>query len=264
MKKCFIIVFVIFSSLYSCNHDKSKSSNMMKELNEKSVNNPNIFVVKTLLFSKDKLPISADLYEVNGLKPTILLCHQAGYSRGEYKDTAIKLNYLGYSCLAIDQRSGNEINDIKNETAIRAKDKGLPTDYLDAKQDIEAAIDYLYSENGNQPIVLVGSSYSASLVLIIGKNNPKVKMVAAFSPGEYLKGVNVTKTIKNYDKPLFVTSSKNEVIKVVDLLKEVNTDNLTHFKPSFKGIHGSRALWESTDGNDQYWKVFQSFLNDYK
>lgn len=225
---------------------------------------PNIFVMKTTFPSMDGLLISADIYEVNGLKPTILLCHQAGYSRGEYKDTALQLNKLGYSCVAIDQRSGNNINNIQNETAQRALEEGLSTSYLDAKQDIEAAIDFMFIENENQPIILVGSSYSASLVLLIGKENLKVKAVVSFSPGEYLKGIQLSKKVKDYTKPVFVTSSQKEIPQVDKL--EMNTVNgfLYHFKPLVKGIHGSRVLWKSTKGNETYWEALEVFLEKVK
>jgi len=156
MKKLIYIFSCLL--LVSCTVKEKKPTGVIEKTTQsaskkETVNEPNIFVVKTLFPSKDGLPISADIYEVNGQKPTVLLCHQAGFSRGEYKDTAIKLAHLGYSSLAIDQRSGKVANEITNETAQRAKDKGLPTNYLDARQDIEAAIDYVYKMNGNQPII---------------------------------------------------------------------------------------------------------------
>ena len=59
------------------------------------------FAQQTVVFqSKDGLEITADLYQVENPKLTILLCHQAGYSRGEYINTAKKINALGYSCMA--------------------------------------------------------------------------------------------------------------------------------------------------------------------
>src|SRR5262245_54570689 len=60
--------------------------------------------------SKDGLPVTADLYHVNDSLPVILLCHQARFSRGEYREAAVKLNKFGFNCLAIDQRSGQEVN----------------------------------------------------------------------------------------------------------------------------------------------------------
>ncbi|PHR70858.1 MAG: hypothetical protein COA67_07635 [Lutibacter sp.] len=265
MKKILFYTLCCFAFI-SCNTKERKPQNIIEKNTEVTVENdtievPNIFVVKTRFPSADGLLISADLYEVNGKKPIVLLCHQAGFSRGEYKDTAIKLNYLGYSCLAIDQRSGEIANEISNETAQRAKEKGLPTSYLDARQDIESAIDYLYDMNGNQPILLVGSSYSASLVLLIGKENEKVKAVAAFSPGEYLKGIKMSDKLQDYKKSVFVTSSKNEIQQIKGLKIGVTKGKLVHFEPLTDGIHGSRALWKSTKGNDKYWEAFEGFLD---
>ena len=60
---------------------------------------------KTKTFpSKDGITITADLYEIDSASPVILLCHQAGYSRGEYIESAKRLNKFGFNCLAIDQR----------------------------------------------------------------------------------------------------------------------------------------------------------------
>ena len=210
--------------------------------------------------SRDSLLIFADIYERKDSKPTILLCHQAGYSRGEYRETAFRIGSIGFSSIAIDQRSGNEANNILNKTAQLAKEKELPTEYIDAKQDIETAIDYLFKLNDNQSIVLVGSSYSAALVLLIGKNNDKVKAVAAFSPGEYIKGINIQDSIIGYDKPIFITSSKTETEASKTLISGIDTVWVNHFQPDFEGIHGSSALWETTEGNEKYWGAFKTFL----
>lgn len=217
---------------------------------------------ETITFpSLDGVTITADVYKVDDEPITILLCHQAGYSRAEYKTTASKLNALGYSVMAIDQRSGQEVNGVMNETAKLAKAQELPTNYIDAKQDIEAALNFVYKNNGNKPIVIVGSSYSATLALLIANENEKVKAVAAFSPGEYFPGMRIQDRIQSLKKPIFVTSSKEEVAAVSLLVKQVSVNNLTHYIPPEQGIHGSRALWESTVGYLGYWKAFKAFLD---
>ena len=111
-----------------------------------------------------------------------------------------------------------------------------------------------------QSIVLVGSSYSASLVLLIGKNNDKVKAVAAFSPGEYIEGISIQGSIIGYEKPIFVTSSKTETEATKSIISEVDTVWTNQFLPDFEGIHGSRALWETTEGSEKYWDAFKTFL----
>ena len=213
-------------------------------------------------YAKDSVLITADTYYLENVQPTVLLCHQAGFSRGEYMDTAKKLNDLGFSCMAIDQRSGKEVNGIINQTVIDANSKIKNVGYSGAKQDLEAAIDHLYENNGNRPIILVGSSYSASLALWIGSENDKIKAVAAFSPGEYLTNLDLAATISPLSIPVFVTSSKRETAPVEKLLRNVDPQYLTHFKPKVKGIHGSRVLWDTTLGHENYWKAFKTFLQE--
>jgi len=65
---------------------------------------------KTITFpSSDGVKITADLYILHTDKntPFIVLFHQAGFSRGEYREITPKLNRLGFNCMAIDQRSGD-------------------------------------------------------------------------------------------------------------------------------------------------------------
>ena len=93
----------------------------------------------------DDLKITADLYLVSEEKqtPLIVLCHQAGWSRGEYREIAPKLNQLGFNCLAIDQRSGGKVNDVPNETVRAALAAKKATTFIDAEQDIIAAIKWV-------------------------------------------------------------------------------------------------------------------------
>ena len=220
---------------------------------------------KTITFyAKDSVIITADTYFLKDIPPTVLLCHQAGFSRGEYLNTAKELNALGFSCMAIDQRSGLEVNGIINQTAIDANNKLRNVGYAGAKQDVEAAIDYLYKLNGEQPIILVGSSYSASLALWIGSENLKTKAIAVFSPGEYLTGIKLKQTIKSISIPVFATSSKREIKPVEKLLSQVKPNLITQFKPKLKGYHGSKALWKKNDGHENYWNAFKDFLLEQK
>lgn len=214
--------------------------------------------------SMDGITITADLYEIDSISPVILLCHQARYSRGEYIETANRLNKFGFNCLAIDQRSGKECNAVTNETAAAAARNGKTGNYIDAKPDIIAAVDFLYNKY-HRRIVLLGSSYSASLALIIAKENEKVCAVAVFSPGEYLGEVNpVGKTISGLDKPLYATSSLEESEAVTDLLKDVVSRLKVQFIPKSQGNHGSRVLWTSNSNNQEYWITLMAFLSKVK
>ena len=210
--------------------------------------------------SKDGLTITADLYEVAKPKGFILLCHRSHCNRAEYRETAPRLNELGYACLAIDQRSGMKVFGETNETKDRAKAKGLPTGYLDAKPDVETAIDYAYELNKKKPIILFGSSYSASLALLVSTQTDKVKVTIAYSPGENLKGLNLANEIKTLDKPIYVTSPKVEIKQVSDVVKNVNPKLVEHFKPTVDGFHGSKTLWKEVSGHETYWTSLEKFL----
>ena len=241
-----------------------------------------IYIMKTIIFSvcallvfnatilkaqkkitftaADGLTITANLYLVNDTMPYIVLCHQAGYSRGEYNETAPKFSRFGYNCIAVDARSGKEVNDVENRTARAAMKANKPITYLDAEQDILAAIDYAY-EKSKKKVLLVGSSYSASLALKIGTTNNKVKAVIAFSPGEYFEeSLNLKEAIKVYTKPLFVTSTKDEAADVTKLIKDIKTPVKHQFIPIEQGAHGSKALWKVTSNHNEYWLALFMFM----
>ena len=219
--------------------------------------------VETITFpSKDGVTITGDLYVINDTFPYMLLCHQAGYSRGEYKETAKRFNKLGYNCLAIDLRSGGEINGIINQTALEAKKAGKGTDYLDAEQDIIAGLDYAYKK-GNKRVILVGSSYSASLVLKVAVKNPEVSAVIAFSPGEYFgKKLKLKDAIKELSCPVWIGSSFLEKPECENLVIGIKSEKLITFAPSEKGEHGSKALWKTNSNYLDYWMSILMFLDN--
>ncbi len=210
--------------------------------------------------SKDGLLITADIYEVTNHKGYILLCHRSHCNRAEYRETAPKLNALGYSCLAIDQRSGMKVFGETNETSALAKQKGLATGYLDTKPDIEAAVDFLFEKNNKQPVVILGSSYSAALALLIATKTNKIKAVLTFSPGEHLKGINLAEEIKSLDKPTFITSAKKEIEEASQVVRFMDSKYITQFKPEVAGFHGSKMLWKSVKGYESYWLAMEKFL----
>jgi predicted alpha/beta hydrolase len=215
--------------------------------------------------SIDGLNITADFYENKEESPWLLLFHQANFSRGEYRETAERFVKIGYNCLAVDLRSGGEVNFVKNKTALEAKEKNLPTNYMDALQDIKASIEYAYSKS-KKPIVILGSSYSASLCLMLAKDNNHVKAVIVFSPGEYFGKDNLIRDyIDGLSKPVFAASSVSEYKFMMELLNKVDNQKLTTFKPSEgAGIHGSKALWKENSSSDEYWLALLMFFNQIK
>lgn len=212
----------------------------------------------------DGLEITAEVSLVDSENaPFLVLCHQAGWSRGEYKDTMGWFNGLGFHVMALDQRSGKGVNGVTNLTAQRAREKGLATEYADAKQDIEAALRYVVKTYAPKTLGLVGSSYSASLVLrIAGEKQFPLSAVLAFSPGEYFAGNKrfVQEKAANIDCLVFITSAAKEQKQWLPIASVISKDHLNAFVPSEAGEHGSRALWEGKSGWKMYRRATQAFL----
>lgn len=216
------------------------------------------------LKAEDDLKVTADLYKIEERAPYIVLAHLSEHSRGEYKNTAIKLNALGFNCLAVDTRTGHEALGVVNETAKEAKKRRLPTDFLSSEQDIQAAINYAYQANNGRPILLLGSSFSASLALKIGISSSKVKAVMAFSPGEHFGDrLNLKSEIAAFSKPLFVTSSRKEAPEVSDLISDIKSTGKVQFIPEGEGMHGSVSLWDYNPDHEEYWTALTVFLTPY-
>lgn len=212
--------------------------------------------------SRDGLKVTADWYQAEQARGCILLCHRSHFNRGEYREIAPRLAKLGFDCLAIDQRSGMNVLGTINETSTLAKKQKLPTGYLDARPDIEAAIDVAFEKSAHKPIIILGSSYSASLALLLAIGHHKIKAVAAFSPGEYLKGVSLAEKLRAVNVPLFITAAKNEMTEVDNLMRAVPKRLITRCKPRSEGAHGARALWAKSVGHEEYWKALEKFLKD--
>jgi dienelactone hydrolase len=222
----------------------------------------NLAQEKVTFETSDGLTVTADWYKSTHLAPFIILFHQAGYSRGEYKETAPRLVKLGYNCLAVDLRSGGKINFVKNETAMAANREGYATGYYDALPDIKAAIDFVNTITAKK-VILCGSSYSASLVLLEAAGNEQVKAVIAFSPGEYfMEDKKVDENIQGIDVPMFVVSTHREYPYVKEIFADMPKDKLTIYtSKKGEGAHGSKSLWKSTPGNESLWLSLMMFIN---
>ena len=211
----------------------------------------------------------ADLYSPNHESSTLIIVfHQAGWSRGEYREIAPKLVALGYQVLAVDQRSGRGVNGVRNETSRRATKRRLQKRYLDAYPDLVAALDYAVATLAPRDIVVWGSSYSASLVFRLAAERPDdVAAILAFSPGEYFRKRKRPDYIRSFAKhvrdPVFVTSAKSERAQAKPIYDAVPVKEKILFTPASLGQHGSRALWAKWNDNDVYWAAVIAFLKEY-
>ncbi len=262
MKKLFAIIALGITFSCSQNNEPKVSTIEKTEILQKEISIPE----KISFPSGDGLPITANLYHKDDKAPVIVLCHQARFNKFEYTGIAKSLWEKGFNCLAIDQRSGGGIVEEFNETNLEALKQKKPVDFLDAEQDVIAAVNFASKKYGKK-IILWGSSYSSVLALYTAIANDSVKAVISFSPGDYFvkeKG-SLAALLQNFTKPMFVTSSKEEAKELTQMLSKMKmNEKQTQFIPDSAGFHGSRALWKTSENNEEYWKAINAFLEKVK
>ena len=189
----------------------------------------------------------------------IVLFHMAGASRGEYQKIAERLNGLGYATLAVDQRSGGQINGVRNETV---KSAGGSTNFVQAIPDLVAASDWARQNTDARRVGVLGSSYSAGLVLVLSAQDKTfADAVMSFSPGEYYGSSNyVAKELGGMQVPAFLTSARGEAGQWKPFAKKIGSP-VVEFVPKGSGRHGASAL-DSGDGAE-YWSALEGFLEKY-
>ncbi|MBN1598382.1 MAG: dienelactone hydrolase family protein [Bacteroidales bacterium] len=216
---------------------------------------------KISFYASDSLKITADLYLKDYKLPFILLFHQGGASRGEYTEIAARLMKLDYNCLAVDLRSGGKMNYVINETAQRALEMTKKVEFADARKDILASINYIRKFN-KKPVILFGSSYSASLCLIVASETPDVKAVVALSPGEYFRPELIVKDeISDINVPVFISSTSLEYEYIIQMISPIPSENVSIFRPGKgRGSHGAKMLWQESDSSDECWLELLMFF----
>ncbi|MGI9478610.1 MAG: alpha/beta hydrolase, partial [Hyphomicrobiaceae bacterium] len=194
----------------------------------------------------------------------IVLAHQAGSSRGEYRTIAPRLNKLGFNAIAIDQRSGKAFGGVRNETAQRAAARGIRRNYASALPDIKAAITFARKQTKGR-VILWGSSYSAALALwMAGQDGARIDAVVSMSPGEYIRGRGIARAAAKIKVPVLITSPTSERRKWRKIFKAIPGERKVGFAPSSGGRHGSSALIPARNkSSDAYWAVVEKFLADH-
>ena len=217
--------------------------------------------------SADGLELTADFYgdQADKARPLICLFHQAGWSRGEYREIAPKLVAMGFHCLAVDARSGGEVNGVINETVQRNQARGQKVgyDFMKAYPDIVATLKYGKEHFAEGQLIAWGSSYSATLVLKASIDNAGLlDGTLSFSPNASAKWAQpwLLDGAPKIDHPVFITSAKKEEANWQPIFQKLPPGVGTSYLPTTKGNHGSRALWEKFDDHDGYWKAVTAFL----
>lgn len=182
--------------------------------------------------------------------PLIALFHQArSNGRGEYGPLIPWLNGLGYRVIAFDQRSGGDLYGESNRTAAAAKG---PKGYCDAWPDVEAGVVYAHGAAKGAPLVVWGSSYSASLIWRAAATHPaKIDGVVAMSTatGGALDRCGAKAYLpKLQDKAVAVWPDR-EKGQADALRKTLDTKGVNVILIK-NGVHGSSALVDARTGKE--------------
>ncbi len=218
----------------------------------------------TLLIAKDKMRVHARFYRaMNNNHKIALLFHQAGSNTMEYEPVLSTFHVAGFDTLTVDQRSGGTRWGVDNMTVKR---QGKSTEYAEAYTDLEAALDYAIKRKYKK-ILLVGSSYSASLAIVLASKHPdKVIAVAAFSPGEYFADKNrIKNAAAKLEVPLYITGSPNERKRVEEVIIKAKGKDITYYQPKL-AVHGISTLRkaQNPEGYQRNLKDFSQFLERFK
>jgi pimeloyl-ACP methyl ester carboxylesterase len=196
-------------------------------------------------YSADSTKIRGDLYLRDYNLPFMILCHSETADRSEFYSIAPRLLNLNYNCLAIDMGT----NGSHNFSLTRAQ------------TSLRAAIAYVRRFN-SLPVILFGSSWSASLCLLESAANPQIRAIVALSPGEYFQpGITMSDTMEKINQPVFICGTRAEFSYLQKMVEKRPAGELTLFQPEKgKGVHGAAALTGKDITGDEYWFALMMFF----
>ncbi|MDP9955596.1 alpha/beta hydrolase family protein [Epilithonimonas hungarica] len=260
----FILWILLINCLCGCSSTASVSVNHSSE-----ILNVKHHTYKTINFpTSDELTVYADYYSGNGKRsPLIILYHQAGFSRGAFRNIAPRLVELGFNVLAVDLRSGDMVNHVINLTQKEALKKGKSTAFTDVIPDLEATYYYAKNKLKAKKIIYWGSSYSASLGFYMAAKHPSdYKALIAYSPGEYFKIEN--KSISTFAKdvkiPVYISSARNEESNWRPIYNALETKKDFYLPSKTAGHHGTFTLSSFYDDAEENWQTIIPFLKKLK
>lgn len=225
---------------------------------------------QTTFQSADSITIVSDEYRVNTDAPILVLFHQGGSNvQGEYESIIPRLTDRGYNVLAVDLRVGGQYYGDYNRTVAGRPDYGFPAnyDYCGAYPDLKAALTYVQESSFTGPVVLWGSSFSASLVIqLASERTDEVAGVLAFSPasGDPMEGCRPEPFMDDLSIPLLVLRPESELQNESARRQFQMADSLGHQTyVASPGVHGSSMLVEDRAGGDvtATWDRVWAFLD---
>lgn len=188
----------------------------------------------------DGATLYADVYADGSTSvsaPVILLFHQGGGdARGEYGPIIPRLLDRGFNVIAVDLAGGGDRFGTNRTVASRSAER---TSYCDELTDLEASLELARIENLTGPVILWGSSYSASLAIrLAAEHQEGVAAVLAFSPagGGPMESCRPDPWVSRLIVPLLVLRPASE------LANPSVVEQMAMFRKA------GHSTWEATDG----------------
>ena len=196
-------------------------------------------------YSADSTKIRGDLYVRDYSLPFMILCHGESADRREFYEIAPRLLNLNYNCLAVDMGTGGSHS----------------YSLAGAQTSLRAAMAYVRKFN-SLPVILFGSSWSASVCLLESAANPQIAAIVALSPGEYFQPkIRMSDVVEKINHPVFICGTRAEFSYLQKMVENRPGGELTLFQPEKgKGVHGAAALTGKDITRDEYWFALMMFF----
>jgi pimeloyl-ACP methyl ester carboxylesterase len=162
--------------------------------------------------SEDGAALSGDFYLAAPDAPAVVLVHRLFGDRSEFSPLVERLrrSQRRYSVLSFDLRG----HGASEEPAQKAKQKRGDTK-AELAGDVAAAIAQAIEKTGGRTrgVVLVGSSFGATLASMVCFDQPKVTALALISPGAAIRGLDLYRPYSEVrNLPTFIAGAEGDTV----------------------------------------------------
>jgi len=146
----------------------------------------------------------------------VVLLHQKGGTKKDYRDLQLKLANAGFTSIAVNYRGNENSGTLEDKHHYLKPDDSDNSIFQDLWKDAIAGKEFLIKEAHVDPdkIALVGGSIGSSTAVRTLAHDPNFQAVVLLSPGVKYIGIDIMEDLKKFpDIPTFITyatKAKNE------------------------------------------------------
>lgn len=211
--------------------------------------------------SEDGATLAGDLYLAGPEAPAVVLVHRLFGDRSEFAPLVelLRRGDQRYTVLAFDLRGHGDSKepeqDPKSKKPARRDDSKA-----ELRADVDAAIRHVLEAGGGKApgVVLVGSSFGATLVSLVAFERARVTALALVSPGASIRGVDIYRPYSEVrNLPTFIAAAKEDTVarEPLDALARMAQRGMVKRYPGAR--HAAQFLGQE---HEQLWKDLQAWL----